>query len=635
MADQSVIDIRFKDVLARDLKAVLGKTLDELVKDLVKSSEDALGVSGSMTNLGIIPKRDGTIGGVRFAVDSARLDDFKTALRNRLGAYAERAGVGQVASVLNNAQAKAFKESYIKLPDNDPAFAKEVLDFIDNSGGKIIWSGHNEEKAYMNLRVRLPQAHLRGDNLSVAQRFNAYRAESDSTILVREEKLRAAARAEASRKKDTGYVSEADLVEQEERRKRLGIVTDESGTVEQAEKTAYFSKSLIYFATIAETVRRIFSVVSKLYDNALKTSYTAQAANVNPDQLRQLEYALQGFGFDKGVAGTTLGLISGGLMNPLQLNESLVDTLAPMMGKDTADMVNDMLMGGGDSLSALTTIMEAARRKVAAGGMTGTNDAGKAFSEVYSQLKTAGGGLEQMFQAYMKATDKANAQGWKTFGFSDFLNLFPATGTELSADAALQKYFLGAKVKSGAENTVYGATYDPSKPFRNFRWTGNPFVKEEDFLKALNKYGFDVSGDSDVFSFENGVKDLKSKATSKEEREELQRLLDTFTDMRAKQWQSNEPYWSTDGYKLPFSFVSEDAFIGPALERAAQGYTGLPGSGGMNYYETDNSVHTTTQSESGVAQVDMNLRINGKDVGSYPIEIGSDNFIISGEILGV
>lgn len=632
MDDQSVLDIKFKDVLARDLKSVLGKTLDELVKDLVRSSKDALGVSGTMTNLGVIPDREGRISGIRFAVDSAVKDDVQKALRVRLGQLATYSGVRQIASVLSNTDVQAFSEPFIRLPNDEPAFAKSVIDFINSSGGEILGSENYED--YIALRARIPHSHIVGNKLSTFQQLNEYKRDAKNIISESIENKRIAAAAEAARKKDFGYVSEAELLSDEERRKKLGIVEEEN-TASEIEKTSFFNKSLIYLAGIGETVRRIFGVVSKLYDNALKASYTAQAANVDPDKLRALEYALQGFGFDRGVAGAAVGLISGGLMNPLQLNENLVDTLAPVMGKSTAEMVNEMLLGGGDTLSALTMIMEAARKKVAAGGMTKSGDPGKAFSEVFGQLKTAGGSLELMFQAYMKAVEKANKQGWEKFTFSDFLSLFPAEGTDISADAALQKYFLGAKVKAGAENTVYGATYEPGTTYRNFAWKGNPFKTEEGFLKALNSFGYSAVTDDDIFKLEPALKDLKaSGAVGGAALEDLKRLLDTIADMRARKWQTNAPYWDTNGFALPFDIVSDkDAFLGPAVERAAQGFTGFLNSGGVNYFDyTTNNTASASAQEPGRMQMDMNLRINGKEAGVFPLEFGPDNFVVSGDI---
>ena len=623
MADQSVIDVKFKDVMARDLKSVLGKTLDELVKDLVKSSEDALGVSGTMTNLGIIPKKDGTIGGVRFAVDSAVGDDVKKALRDRLGRYAEKAGVGQVASVLSNARAKAFKESYIRLPDNDPGFAKEVLDFVENSGGKIIWSGHNEEKAYMNLRVRLPQSHLRGDKLSTVQRFNAYRAQSDNTILSIDKELKAAARAEAAREKDAGYISEADMLAQEERRRQLGIVTDEGDSVaKEQEQTGYFNKSLLYFAAISETVRRILNFVSKIYENALQLSYSAKASNVDADKLRALELALQGFGVDKGAARSAVGLIAGGLMNPLQLNEGLINTIAPVLGQDSADLIKDMLMGEGDTMGALSMIMEAARNKVASGGFTGTKDKAKAYAEVHKQLAAAGGGLESVFEAYMRAVDKDFElnKGVGEFDFRDFLRLFSVSGTENAADAAIQKSYLDTLIEREGLNYLFTNTYNPGKLWTNYKSNVVPYRNKLDFYNALREFGVTPAADADISTLKEAVDSISPQGLSDTRKNILKRLKDTVKTLDAWKSQKGVDYWETQGYDLP---MPRRYSVDGTLESMIQG-TEPAAPGGVNYF--DNTSTTTMTQAEPLMDTRFILEIrNGGDVVEETVAVGTTN----------
>lgn len=591
---ESVLDINFD----KDLRTILAEK-DKTVADYVKSLERFMqeAAQGKLDFLEDILDQDKKVIGKRYSVPRAFQQDVLAAAEYRIGRWTATTEADSLSSVTLKENIDAYTDQTIKLYDAESKGAFSKLAKALGVKVKKTRLGKDTGNAYDAYDLKVPNKWMpEGYDVdsSVSSYLTAYEKESK---------------------------------EKSEKEESLD---------EKQEKSSFFNKSLIYLAGIGETVRRIFGVVSKLYDNALKVSYTAQAANVNPDKLRQLEYALQGFGFDKGVAGSVLGLISGGMMNPLQLNENLVDTLAPLMGKTTADMVNEMLLGGGDTLSALTMIMEGARNKVAAGGMTGTMDAGKAFSEVYAQLMTAGGGLEKMFQAYMKAVDKAQSQGIDKFAFTDFLNLFPATGTGISADAALQKFFLGTKAKSAAENTVYGSTYNPAKTYRNFRWGGNPYENELDFYGALTKHGFNVGEGADIFSFEPQVKELMKSRLPKDVQDELQRILDTFTDMRARRWQTDAPYWGTDGFKIPFDEVSTDAFIGPAVERASQGFSGFLNSGGVNYFDyTTNNTSTPGTQELGRAQVDMNLRINGKEVGTYPIEIGPENYIISGDITGV
>ena len=622
--DQSVIDIKFEDVLARDLKSVLGKTLDELVKDLVKSSKDALGVSGSLTNLGIIPTKEGTIGGVRFAVDSARRNDVQRAMRDLLGKYAERAGVGKVASVLSNTDVQAFSEPFIRLPNNDPAFAKSVLDYIEGAGGEVLWS--ENFKDYIALRARVPHSHLVGNKLSTMQQLNQYNRESGNIIAnsIKAEKIAAAA--ESIRKKDAGYISETDLAEQEEKRRQLGIVTDEGSSIaKEQEQTGYFNKSLLYFAAITETVRRILGFVTKIYDNALQLSYSAKAANVDADKLKALELALQGFKVDKGAAKSAVGLIAGGLMNPFQLNESLVGTIAPILGQSSADVVKNMLMGEGDTLGALTMIMEAARGKVASGGFTGTTDRAKAYAEVHKQLEAAGGGLESIFEAYMRAVDKDYElnKGVGDFGFSDFLRLFSVSGTENAADAALQKAYMDALIEREGLNYLFTNTYSPNKPWTNFRSKARPYKNKMEFYDALRGFGVNPAADADISTLKEMVNGISSQGLSKDQGDILKRLKDTVDALDAWKMQKGTDYWGTQGYDLPMPRrYSADGTLESMLQGTEPGLFG-----GTVYNEIDNSVNTSSAAGGGSMDISLNIRGGGKDMGTYPLEMGANNMI--------
>ena len=621
--DQSVIDIKFEDVLARDLKAVLGKTLDGLVKDLIASSKAAVG-TGQLTNLGIIPTKEGAIGGIRFAVDSARREDVQIAMKDLLKSYAERAGVGSIASVSSNAKMPAFSEPFIRLPNDDPAFAKSVLDFIDRSGGEVLWS--ENYKDYIALRARVPHSHLAGNKLSTMQQLNQYNRESGNIIAnsIKAEKIAAAA--EAIRKKDAGYVSETDLAEQEEKRRQLGIVTDEGSSIaKEQEQTGYFNKSLLYFAAITETVRRILGFVTKIYENALQLSYSAKATNVDADKLKALELALQGFGVDKGAAKSAVGLIAGGLMNPFQLNESLVGTIAPILGQSSADVVKDMLMGEGDTLGALTMIMEAARGKVASGGFTGTKDRSKAYAEVHKQLAAAGGGLESIFEAYMRAVDKDYElnKGVGDFGFSDFLRLFSVSGTENAADAALQKAYMDALIERNGLNYLFTNTYDPGKLWTTNKFDTNPYKNKLEFYDALQGFGVTPAADADTATLKDAVYGISSQGLSKDQQKILQRLKDTVNILDAWKGQKGTDYWESQGYALPMPRrYSADGTLESMLQGTEPGFFG-----GTVYNEIDNSVNTSSAAGGGSMDISLNIRGGGKDMGTYPLEMGANNMI--------
>lgn len=622
--DQSVIDIKFKDVLARDLKSVLGKTLDELTKDLIKSSDTALGVSGTLTNLGIIPTKEGTIGGIRFAVDSARRDDVQKAMRDLLGQYAERAGVGKIASVLSNTDMQAFSEPFIRLPNDDPAYAKDFFDFIKSVGGEVLWS--EQYKDYIALRTRIPHSHIKGHKLSTAQQLDERKREAFSLINAQLEANRVAADAEAIRKKDAGYVSETELAEQEERRRQLGIVTDEGSSIaKEQEQTGYFNKSLLYFAAITEIVRRILGFVTKIYDNALQLSYSAKAANVDADKLKALELALQGFNVDKGAAKSAVSLIAGGLMNPFQLNESLVGTIAPILGQSSADVVKNMLMGEGDTLGALTMIMEAARGKVASGGFTGTKDKAKAYAEVHKQLEAAGGGLESVFEAYMRAVDKDYElnKGVGDFGFSDFLRLFSVSDTEKAADAALQKSYTDTLIERKGLNYLFTNTYDPDALWTTNKFDTKPYKNKLEFYDALQGFGVTPAVDADTATLKDAVYGISSKGLSKDQQKILQRLKDTVNILDAWKGQKGTDYWESQGYALPMPRrYSADGTLESMLQGTEPGFFG-----GTVYNEIDNSVNTSSAAGGGSMDISLNIRGGGKDMGTYPLEINANNMI--------
>ena len=416
------------------------------------------------------------------------------------------------------------------------------------------------------------------------------------------------------------------MAEQEERRRQLGIVTDEGSSIaKEQEQTGYFNKSLLYFAAITETVRRILGFVTKIYENALQLSYSAKATNVDADKLKALELALQGFGVDKGAAKSAVGLIAGGLMNPFQLNESLVGTIAPILGQSSADVVKDMLMGEGDTLGALTMIMEAARGRVASGGFTGTKDRSKAYAEVHKQLAAAGGGLESIFEAYMRAVDKDYElnKGVGDFGFSDFLRLFSVSGTENAADAALQKAYMDALIEREGLNYLFTNTYSPNKPWTNFKSKATPYKNKMEFYDALRGFGVNPAADADIDTLSEMVNGISPQGLSDAQGKILQRLKDTINAMGAWKSQKGTDYWGTQGYDLPMPRrYSADGTLESMLQGTEPGLFG-----GTVYNEIDNSVNTSSAAGGGSMDISLNIRGGGKDMGTYPLEINANNMI--------
>lgn len=616
--DQSVIDIKFEDVLARDLKAVLGKTLDELTKDLIKSSKDALGVSGSLTNLGIIPTKEGTIGGVRFAVDSARRNDVQRAMRDLLGKYAERAGVGKVASVLSNTDIQAFSEPFIRLPNDDPAFAKSVLDFIDRSGGEVLWS--ENYKDYIALRARVPHSHLAGNKLSTMQQLNQYNRESGNIIAnsIKAEKI--AAVAEAIRKKDAGYVSETDLAEQEERRRQLGIVTDEDATsAEKQEVKSFLNSTTLSLGALVVTTKKILTAVLKLLDKELQQSYTAAAMNMDINDLASLEKGVEAMTGRTGVATAAARGVFGAF-GPTRVNSEAARAVALASGsKALEDVINNMTLGERKTTEALRAILEGAYANYKAGrniygeGFVGRE---KAYTDIADELKALG--MEDMFGAYASYMD--NVPG--AYNFDTFLQYRRIRKAAEGADAGRKISQMSTWKDVQAANAVnYAADFGPATK----DIVENPEVDiRERLLHGLGAFSgsdsrirkaFDAlsSGlmipdiDDVMGALKNRLRSIEGVSTGQADKErelipQLLRLLEQYDK----------------------NFIT--GMISP--ESIAAGINMAALSGGTNYFDYSSVTNTTPGTAQGNGTFTIRLVTEKEDTVFPGVNIDSDNFVV-------
>lgn len=615
--DQSVIDIKFEDVLARDLKAVLGKTLDGLVKDLIASSKAAVG-TGQLTNLGIIPTKEGAIGGIRFAVDSARREDVQIAMKDLLKSYAERAGVGSIASVSSNAKMPAFSEPFIRLPNDDPAFAKSVLDFIDRSGGEVLWS--ENYKDYIALRARVPHSHLAGNKLSTMQQLNQYNRESGNIIAnsIKAEKIAAAA--EAIRKKDAGYISETDLAEQEERRRQLGIVTDEDATsAEKQEVKSFLNSTTLSLGALVVTTKKILTAVLKLLDKELQQSYTAAAMNMDINDLASLEKGVEAMTGRTGVATAAARGVFGAF-GPTRVNSEAARAVALASGsKALEDVINNMTLGERKTTEALRAILEGAYANYKAGrniygeGFVGRE---KAYTDIGDELKALG--MEDMFGAYASYMD--NVPG--AYNFDTFLQYRRVRKAAEGAAAGRKISQMSTWKDVQAANAVnYAADFGPATK----DIVENPEVDiRERLLHGLGAFSgsdsrirkaFDAlsSGlmipdiDDVMGALKNRLRSIEGVSTGQADKErelipQLLRLLEQYDK----------------------NFIT--GMISPESIAAGTNMAAL--SGGTNYFDYSSVTNTTPGTAQGNGTFTIRLVTEKEDTVFPGVNIDSDNFVV-------
>lgn len=609
MEDQSVIDIKFKDVLARDLKDVIGKTLDGLVKDLASASKEALGVSGKLTNLGIIPQKDGRIGGIRFAVDSARRDDVAKAMRDRLGNLSYQSGVGSIASVESNAKMQAFSEPFIRLPNNDPAYAQSMFDYLKSVGGEVLWTEQFED--YIALRARVPHSHIQGNKLSTMQQLDERKREAFTLINDQMNAKRTAAAAEAIRKKDSGYISETDLESQEEKRRKLGVIAEDESkenVADKQDKKQFFTKSLAALSSIVAIVGKIASTLWKLAEQSVQTHYEAMSYGVNANDLQSFRNALENSGIPTSEASKAIGAVVGGLINPFTLDAGLVKKLAPVLGSDLAGTIKQMLSKKEDPFGALKIIMESARRQV--------NDPNSMWTipKMVNQLGVFG----PTFAGYM--TWLKRQTGSDKMDFFDYMGYDPARYMNESAETGFQWKNLYGRTKHFLQNVgrsiISSGTYLPGAEGVYQRLGINPEdLSIEDLIEALkfennpeiNKYyhkfgtGYNRATGAPLYKGEMN-KDLN---TLENALEELKTLNTSFL---------MNPFKDTTG---------------SLVETMAYGMNGGGFAGGGTMYNEINNImdNSVSGGAGGKTSIDLHVTVGDRDAGTFPLLLDANNMI--------
>lgn len=414
---------------------------------------------------------------------------------------------------------------------------------------------------------------------------------------------------EAAKKRNTGYISEAELISQEERRRQLGIVTDEGEKPDIAsaqDKKAYFTKSLAALTGILAVLGKIASTLWKLAEQSIQTHYEAMSYGVDPNRLASFQNVLEDVGIPKNEANKAMGAVVGGLINRFNLDEGLIQRLAPVMGEDLAGTVSQMLSKSHDPFGALKLIMENARGQVSRPGSVWD------VQSMANQLGVFG----PSFLGYMNWLDRQENPAGKSF--YDFLGYDPAKYLDESAETGFNikdkfgraKHFLqnvGRNILSsgtrlrGAAGVYQRLGIDPSE------------MSLEDLIDALK-----TESSPDINSYYRKFGTGMGPDGAPYYRQELRKDLNVL-EKALERLQGSDIL----GFLDPFESKS-----GSLVENMAYGFGGAgAGFGGTIYNEIDNSVNTSSAAGGSSMDISLNIRGGGKDMGTYPLEINANNMI--------
>lgn len=414
---------------------------------------------------------------------------------------------------------------------------------------------------------------------------------------------------EAAKKRNTGYISEAELISQEERRRQLGIVTDEGEKPDIAsaqDKKAYFTKSLAALTGILAVLGKIASTLWKLAEQSIQTHYEAMSYGVDPNRLASFQNVLEDVGIPKNEANKAMGAVVGGLINRFNLDEGLIQRLAPVMGEDLAGTVSQMLSKSHDPFGALKLIMENARGQVSRPGSVWD------VQSMANQLGVFG----PSFLGYMNWLDRQENPAGKSF--YDFLGYDPAKYLDESAETGFNikdkfgraKHFLqnvGRNILSsgtrlrGAAGVYQRLGIDPSE------------MSLEDLIDALK-----TESSPDINSYYRKFGTGMGSDGAPYYRQELRKDLNVL-EKALERLQGSDIL----GFLDPFESKS-----GSLVENMAYGFGGTgAGFGGTVYNEIDNSVNTSSAAGGGSMDISLNIRGGGKDMGTYPLEMNANNMI--------
>lgn len=687
MSGQSVLDVKFQDLMPKDFKVVLNKTLDDVVKELKVAVGDALGISGKMTDLGVISTRDGAIGGVRFGVDDARFGDVQQVIKKKLGSLAERAGVAHLGVAHRNSRMNALLDKTVQIYDDDPIGMQALEDYIKQVNGRIIQTYHNKA-GYTTVRAQMPNAHFRGSPLSVSQSFSQFGAISADTHaelavkrmaaeqeaarqlaaqkayeqqqreenkayynqlknrygvdeygnpkvnfsaiageegFLEEETVKEKAAELATRKPDLGVLSgDADeryFQSQEERRKKLGIVSEETAA-ERSEAKSFLTSTKMSLAALVVVTKQILTAVLKLLDKELQQSYTAQAMNMNIDDLASLEKGVEAMTGRTGIATAAARGVFGAF-GPTQVNSEAAKAVALASGTEALnDVINNMVLGGRVTTDALKAILEGAYANYAKGvniygeGIVGRD---RARADIAAELKSLG--MDEMFLAYARYQDTAGKYG--SGDFDSFLRYRRIYGADKGAAAGQMKTAATTYADVKAANAVNNVVdFGPG----DAEVVGNP---EEDLtvrlLRGLGKYAAnDRTGNI------NRAFNALSNRSIPDNLDEVSKILRT----RLRSLDSDtSPQAAQEREMLPILLKLLDDYEKSTIlgalspESIAAGTSMAALGGGTNYFDYSSVTNTAPPAAQGNGTFNIRITTDKSDVVFPGVPLNEDNYV--------
>jgi hypothetical protein len=372
------------------------------------------------------------------------------------------------------------------------------------------------------------------------------------------------------------------------------------------DKKAYFTKSLAALTGILAVLGKIASTLWKLAEQSIQTHYEAMSYGVDPNRLASFQNVLEDVGIPKNEANKAMGAVVGGLINRFNLDEGLIQRLAPVMGEDLAGTVSQMLSKSHDPFGALKLIMENARGQVSRPGSVWD------VQSMANQLGVFG----PSFLGYMNWLDRQENPTGKSF--YDFLGYDPAKYLDESAETGFNikdkfgraKHFLqnvGRNILSsgtrlrGAAGVYQRLGIDPSE------------MSLEDLIDALK-----TESSPDINSYYRKFGTGMGPDGAPYYRQELRKDLNVL-EKALERLQGSDIL----GFLDPFESKS-----GSLVENMAYGFGGAgAGFGGTIYNEIDNSVNTSSAAGGNSMDISLNIRGGGKDMGTYPLEMGANNMI--------
>lgn len=638
------------------------KTLGPIIKKLREHMHDVLGAKNDLQDFGIItePSLDGSeelVKGFRFlARDYASARKASKEGRNYLKALQEaleaQANAGSEAEpgdpdwikkpigTVHLGKGKFFETKSAHVLSSD---VKNFIAKLTKAGGSVI--SENEIVGGETIKYQMPIRRDWGSEKSANLLFGDVASGfEDSYKKFRRERKNERERqryaehkayrealgadvgeAEARRAAQMGYVPTTLLDMQDEKRKKLGIITDEGeGKPKEdvssgIERMKFFAKGLSVLTAILAVTQKIFSAVWKITEQAIKTSYEAMSYGVNADVLQSFRNALDNNSIPVEEANKAIGAVVGGLINPFTLDAGLIKKLAPVLGTDLAGTVKQMLSKQEDPIGALQVIMDSARRQV--------NDPNSMWTlpKMVNQLGTFG----PAFAGYMRWLYKQENPADKTF--YDFIGYDPAKYVDEAAEGGIQiKEFINKPLhwlQNAARSIVGGSIYYPGAKGVYKRLGIDPnSMSLEDLINALK-----FEDNPDIMNYYHKFGTGYDRSTGAPlYRKELNKDLNTLERMLEEIERASEKESEETATTSMLTNPSGD-LTGTAVERLAYGYGAGSYTGGTVYNEINNNTdNSIAGAATGGTNIDLHVLIGDKDGGTFPLQIGANNMITVG-----